>query len=540
MPVAKPTWDSEMGRQYRRVPVWPVPGIPEPWINKSHPDYQPSIFQGPETEVDPIGSIGGIKKIAKPTKRWFSKLTEALQSKYFRSKSEMKGTKILKDLGKHGVSSEELRWTGVQDFLSKAGHTNVNIADVRNLADKNKIKLIDRNLANQKAPKQLYDLGRKINEEKRDVIDRLGMYHRPYTTDKEFQRFLKDSDRVIRLDPIDQERAASEFRSRIDYINWSKKDALNKRAEFLLKDAMEDKVYGKIAKYEEKRQAYHYSTYLKDKPLPQGEDYQQWLVELKHGGTERSGGAHYPGQKNVVVGLAVDKRTTMEGKLGRHIHEYQSDWGLDIRRHGVEPKVDPIIEKKLEKLVVKQVDLELEAYKLDLKYTTAGKDARRIMKGLRNVLGYTKAQAFSDPDYLKYRKKRWAAYDAWSKKFDELEAVKSEITTIRETYPMKKAGQQPDMPYKDTDALKLGLKKALYEAAKEGVDVLTWSTGKHVAGRWGRGAESKWPQRLYDKFTPSTIVSLGKELGVKIRPREMKYPREHKECVIFWMIEIED
>ena len=526
MPVAKP---DDIESTYRRFPVWPFSGIRSEWINKKDPNYEKegSIFQGSEGGIDPTGS-GIIKKVATPARRWYSQLQKALASPRFQQAERMRGNTILKNLRKQGVSNEELRWTGVEDTLTEAGHADVNIASVRNMAEYNKIKLIDRNLKEgTRVPKQLYELGTKISKKKWNLIDKLGMFHQPEFTNTQFKDLLARPG-VIRLDPADQEMAKAEFRSRIDFFNTSKKDALKHREEYIRVTDLEDRIDSKISSYSAKRKPHHYNAYLKDKPLPPGEDYQQWLIELKHSGTPRPGGMHYPGQKNIVVGLAVDKRTTMEGKVGRHMHEGQSDWGLDIRKHGVEPKINPETAKQMEQLKKQYKDAYTDWSNSNAKQTEYW-DVYSAVKEHHESQG-------NDPwlqrDF-KHARNKWSTQqqegDALYKTYTDMRKAHDDLSN---TIPAKKFGQQSDMPFKDTAAMKLGLKKALYEAAKEGVDVFTWSTGKHVAERWGQ-THKKWPYEVYDKFTPDTIKSLGKELGVKVQPREMKYPRrDYKQEVL--------
>ena len=167
----------------------------------------------------------------------------------------------------------------------------------------------------------------------------------------------------------------------------------------------------------------HHESYM----FPGGENYREVL--LKHGGDDilfGGVGAHFEGEPNILTHLLMKDRTDTEGKSVLHLDEIQSDWGQQGRERGF---YGPIDEDRYQRLKA------MDPY----------------------------SPLFSG-DVVSMTPEEHAELAAMNKKLNGVSAA----------------------PYiKNTDDwVNLGLKRALWEAAKGGHDKLAWTPGKTVSDRY--------------------------------------------------------
>ena len=176
------------------------------------------------------------------------------------------------------------------------------------------------------------------------------------------------------------------------------------------------------------------------KPLPAGEDFTETMVKLKHEGEPFTGSHHDP---DTVVAALHDTKITTEGKKTAFLHEIQSDWEKAGRAKGYAGEKFNL--KKRDELQFKW-----ESFVTDGKSETV--EAQRVLKEL---------QLEND--------KQWG-------------------------------GTIPDMPFKK-DALDLGLKRWLWDAAHSDVEKLAWSGAEDIKHRWPTEKVSRWAPEEYGFVT---------------------------------------
>lgn len=182
------------------------------------------------------------------------------------------------------------------------------------------------------------------------------------------------------------------------------------------------------------------------KPLPKGEGYRESLLilEPKAGTGTFQKPDHYD-PDNVAVGMIADLRKTSEGSSALHIHEGQSDWAQRARGGTYDPEKAAFYNKALEKME-------------GLYEKILQKPFRKSLEGKSGEMGLIAARG-----------------------------IHSKIergAKLLESRSMALEGSPPPLPFTTDKAMELGVKRMLWEAAEEGVDKVTWSTGKDVAERW--------------------------------------------------------
>lgn len=188
------------------------------------------------------------------------------------------------------------------------------------------------------------------------------------------------------------------------------------------------------------------------KPLPQGEGYRESLVTLKpKPGTGTFTKPEHYDPENVAVGMIADIRRTSEGKKTLHIHEGQPDWSQRARGGVFDPGKVELYDKASQRLLAKLQSLE-KRYEDFILVPSRKKEALVRERKLDNIK---------------------ARHD---KVFAAQELAQSRLEAAREA--------PPPTPFTADKAMELGVKRMLWEAAEEGVEKVTWSTGKDVAERW--------------------------------------------------------
>ena len=228
--------------------------------------------------------------------------------------------------------------------------------------------------------------------------------------------------------------------------------------------------------YEEKGEAFRKNRgllsnkykrpYHEDYMLPGGENYREVL--LKHGGDDILFGgvnAHFEGEPNILTHLLMKDRTDTEGKKVLHLDEKQSDWAQQGRKQGFNR--DPDASKKLIS--------DFNDYSNSLLDRALGSVSERAReKGLSQ-----EDTSFLLEAVRMERRPELLAYHAGG------EGEAARYNQMREAAENARKGIST-APYvtNTNDWVDLGLKRALWEAAKGGYDKLAWSPGKTVSDRY--------------------------------------------------------
>lgn len=200
--------------------------------------------------------------------------------------------------------------------------------------------------------------------------------------------------------------------------------------------------------------------------LPGGENYREVL--LKHGGDDILFGgvnAHFEGEPNILTHLLMKDRTDTEGKKVLHLDEKQSDWAQQGRKQGFNR--DPDASKKLIS--------NFNDYSNSLLDRALGSVSERAReKGLSQ-----EDTSFLLDAVRMERRPELLAYHAGG------EGEAARYNQMREAAENARKGIST-APYvtNTNDWVDLGLKRALWEAAKGGYDKLAWSPGQTVADRY--------------------------------------------------------
>lgn len=497
----------EADRWYRQHPIWPFSNTPSEWINRKDPNYQESIYQAPLASVDLTG-IGSITKVGPRAVRWWSALERALDRPQLAQAKSMKGRSLLKMLQRFGTSAEEIRWTGIKDYIETRGLDEpADMAVIRDLAEVNKIRLNDINLGERNVPDALLRKKEFLAEKARATLDKIyrssdgsmDIYSQARGLDPEdFAAWMNKQ--PLNLSRTDVAAAREQGVSKMDYARGKIKDIINLQEQYNSEYSDYAKLENTASKLLRQFGAKH-QGYVADQPLPAADDFYNFLVQLKHGGEPVEGGAHYA-YPDVLVGVLADVRKTMSGKTGFHLQEWQSDWSKRIRAYGVKREMPPSIVQQLEKLKLANEKNETDYWDIRAERNVAYDKYRAVQ---RDDLDHNVIMNF---------RRRWRELSQkHSDIYEQGRAIRAQIREIEEAYPQR---GMPDMPYQDSEALKLGLKKALWEAARSEADVFTWTRGEDLHKfRVGNRRDQKWPYFIYDEFAPKAIKSILKEVGVK-------------------------
>ena len=200
--------------------------------------------------------------------------------------------------------------------------------------------------------------------------------------------------------------------------------------------------------------------------LPGGENYREVL--LKHGSDDILFGgvsAHFEGEPNILTHLLMKDRTDTEGKSILHLDEKQSDWAQQGRKQGFNR--DPDASKKLIS--------DFNDYSNSLLDRALGSVSERAReKGLSQ-----EDTSFLLEAVRMERRPELLAYHAGG------EGEAARYNQMREAAENARKGIST-APYvtNTNDWVDLGLKRALWEAAKGGYDKLAWSPGQIVSDRY--------------------------------------------------------
>jgi hypothetical protein len=205
-------------------------------------------------------------------------------------------------------------------------------------------------------------------------------------------------------------------------------------------------------------------------------------------------------EPNILVHLRMNTRTDADGKKVLFLEEVQSDWGQEGKRRGFADisKQESIINQAKEKINAYAESNE----KLGLLPMSSSSEVENFKRG------NTEATAQIDKEIARIERYKDTVrnnrdWDAANKEIEKLENEKIEIKKqilanfkgIEEQNKIidsaereitRSSGLTPTAPFvADTNAwTKLGLKVALKEAIKQGVDKIAWTTGEQQNDRY--------------------------------------------------------
>jgi hypothetical protein len=231
--------------------------------------------------------------------------------------------------------------------------------------------------------------------------------------------------------------------------------------------------------------------------------------------------SHYV-EPNILVHLRMNTRTDSQGNKVLFLEEIQSDWGQEGKRRGFEKPEDTQAIKELEDEKQKVLDssksyqllnentegnLSVEVFdaiqqvasrNIDDKYYTKESRKERFLKDIENTLSYWEKYEYVVPNMN--QKELSNFYDVYIKELEnnserisgyspsyQLASVENKLSDINtKIFNLSAKEGVKTAPFvMDTNAwAKLGLKVALKEAVKQGVDKIAWTTGEQQNERY--------------------------------------------------------
>jgi hypothetical protein len=204
---------------------------------------------------------------------------------------------------------------------------------------------------------------------------------------------------------------------------------------------------------------------------------------------------HWPGIKNPLTHLRMDERVTTEGKTALHIDEMQSDWHQDGRERGyrnegeiqaqlsaLQEQYDPL--KSKFDLAYENVDAITGELQASVQTAgRAGTGLESFSQALRDPnLKAAWRSATDIPEIRAIRDRLSDAERVMNEANEPLSEVSAQIAALER--PSKLTGAVPDAPYKNTEWMGLGFRRAVIEAVESGADELTWTTGAQQSDRY--------------------------------------------------------
>jgi hypothetical protein len=397
----------------------------------------PEVVNGFYSPLEKI--ISGAKQDKMPSKQWIDKFARG----------------------------EEAKWTGLTEWL-EAQEGSVTKAEIQKFLKDNRIEVVEV-VKDDKAPdavahkKKLADFDaetKKIYDKTRDLQDQ-------WEEKRSESRLLEASDpkdKVLR----EEMRTIQEEKKRLEDIHskryFERVDIVQEQS---ILSQVNDKVRTKYKQQQLEGEKTDYKEILVTMPSGINENRLKQLIEKKREGLTTDAeeaefdkidsqsaknyhSSHWD-EPNILVHVRMNTRTDADGKKVLFLEEVQSDHGQDAKKKGFiesEAERKEIAEKKFKEAKEKS-DAYLDA--LDEKYGSADLARENMSKDeqakVQRLIGET------------------------ANLRGEVERVKSGV---------------PQAPFvTDTNAwVKLGLKVALKEAQKQGVDKIAWTTGEQQNARY--------------------------------------------------------
>jgi hypothetical protein len=413
------------------------------------------------------------------------------------------GQQVLNELKKAGAKPDELKWTGIQDWLSQQG--KVSKDDILNFLDENRVEILevvksDKSVAERR--KELIDFQNQLEEQG----DYAGM--------EAIERQIED----LSDDSMGKEATKySQYQLEGEYNNYKEVlVTLPSKAPKLSFNEWAKEYYGDISD-------------LTDSQLKLAKD--QYEKSLKNDFTKAGNQAtnkvnfkssHWD-EPNIAVHLRMNTRTDSEGNKVLFLEELQSDWGQEGKKQGFAKPENTQEIKELENEKQKVLDSS-KSYQLlnnktkgnlsvnvfnaiqqtatnmiDNSYSTDESRKKRFLDDIETTISYWgKNDKYAVPKMNKKELSNF--YDIYIQELENnsvkisgyspyylLSSLENKIREIDEKifdFSAKKGISQAPF-VTDTKAwTKLGLKTAIKEAIKQRVDRIAWTTGEQQAKRY--------------------------------------------------------
>ena len=197
--------------------------------------------------------------------------------------------------------------------------------------------------------------------------------------------------------------------------------------------------------------------------LPGGDNYKEVLITLP--GKDQFKSSHF-NETNIITHLRMNTRIDADGKKVLFLEEVQSDWGQKGKREGFNSKEKDkefeVLKNNLEEASKRLYEIE---NKLDEDYFSKRKDRDESRSELRK----------RDSDFNKLALEYYPAEQA---------EVMARMAFDKFQVENRRAVEAAPLVTNTNAWVKLGLKVALKEAVKQGVNRIAWTTGKQQNDRY--------------------------------------------------------
>lgn len=231
-------------------------------------------------------------------------------------------------------------------------------------------------------------------------------------------------------------------------------------------------------------------------------------------------GPHFQ-EPNVLAHLRMTDRTGPSGEKLAHLEELQSDLHQSAAQQAQAAKDK-----------VKELEKELADYGPGGTSSATPEMIASTQKDLATAREEAKGPFYKTQQLEERKAAMNSELDAVRRELDELDQRMNQVpfdshaaseirrrksALLNKNYTLQDKirdadAAAPDFPFKESWP-ELGMKRALYEAAKGGADRLTWNHGEVIQGIVG--GELGGQQQFYDKTMKDIAAKLGKKHGVK-------------------------
>ncbi len=479
---------------------------------------------------------------------FFSKLRNVITEKMSRKAS---GQDVLNLIKKEGVKAEEIKWSGVEEFLKEKKTATKD--EVLEFLAANQIE-VSTDIKESEIANITEDFFDRIDidEDAEDVTDAWSLVNAEEFGDFEYvtvEEFTEEDGTTTIEANISGNVLYSEkgtFRDFLDWFNEKYKPTTGKTkfSEYTLPGGENYKELLLTLPVSPSEEAVNLADEIEQERDEHGESPRFWrLVQQQNepGASvidkedmKRSFISTHFDEPNILAHVRFNERTDAEGNKVLFLEEVQSDWALEARKKGVD--VTPEKKKQLEKR-------KLEIEELGRKATNEQKDEWvDIMNELQPEVQKVPAAPFIQKNWHELALKRMLRYAA-ENNFDSVAWITGQQTADR--YDLSK--QVDEIRYERLDG---GLYDVEIITPNELPVIHRWSendleryVGKDVAKKMaeGQGTEDEslgegvkalegedlkvggeWAFTLYDKVIPNFLKKYGKKWGAKVEDTQIE------------------
>jgi hypothetical protein len=459
----------------------------------------------------PDGSVKDVKRVQAAVVDGFYSNTENALAQVKQEK--MSGNQWATQLLSRGANKEEMAWTGLEGFLKENAAKSIFKADIQQYLKDNRIEVVEVVKGGvlsfkEKAKKEGYDIVKNDEESDysgEDIFDVVNIKNGltsatgdltyieqwinteiPDEDNTKFSQYQLEGEKenykeVLVLLPNKEEDVINDYNNARDNLeNFENSISGTPTKEERLK-------YSELS---EKVQELE-SKLPKDVNIQQGRAYTNKIPFRNP--------SHFD-EPNILVHLRMNTRTDSKGNKVLFLEEVQSDWGQEGKRRG-------FADASKQESIINQAKEKINAYaesneKLGLLPMSSSSEVENFKRG------NTEATAQIDKEIARIERYKDTVrnnrdWDAANKEIEKLENEKIEIKKqilanfkgieeqnriiyLAEREITKSSVLTSTAPFvTDTNAwTKLGLKVALKEAIKQGVDKIAWTTGEQQNERY--------------------------------------------------------